>query len=99
MNKELEEAIDWLKNNIKYYQEQIKFIETTDCDYYDKEYELYKNRIKIFETILNYIENSIPKQVVEETFEYIEDYFERLNGPDEDVEYIKNKKQELLEGK
>lgn len=66
MNKELEEAIDWLKNNIKYYQEQIKFIETTDCDYYDKEYELYKNRIKIFETILNYIENSIPKKVVEE---------------------------------
>lgn len=51
------------------------------------------------EEVEELLENSIPKQLVEETFEYIEDYFERLNGPDEDIEYIKNKKQELLEEK
>lgn len=99
MNKELEEAIKWLENNIKYYQEQTKFIETIDSDYYDEEYELYQKRIKIFKILLNYIENSIPKEVVKEKIEYIEDYFERLNGPDEDIEYIREKKQELLEGK
>lgn len=66
MNKELEEAISWLKDNIKYYQEQIKFIETTDCDYYEEEKNLYKKRIKIFQTILNYIENSISKKEIEE---------------------------------
>ena len=29
----------------------------------------------------------------------IEDYFDRLNGPDEDMKYIRNKKKELLEEK
>lgn len=69
MDKELEEAIKWLEDNIKYYQEQIKFIEATDCDYYDEEKELYEKRIKIFKTLLNYIENSMPKSVVEEKIE------------------------------
>ena len=40
----------------------------------------------------------ISKQVVKEGLEDIEDYFDRLNGPDEDIEYIKQIKQELLEG-
>ena len=35
MNKELEEIKQWLKDNIKYYQEQIKLIEATECDNYD----------------------------------------------------------------
>lgn len=42
--------------------------------------------------------NSIPKQKVKEALEDIEYYFERLNGPDEDIEYIRQLKQELLEG-
>ena len=42
--------------------------------------------------------NSIPKQKIKETLEDIEYYFERLNGPDEDIEYIRQLKQELLEG-
>ena len=42
--------------------------------------------------------NSIPKQVVIEALENIEDYFERLNGPDEDIDYIRQVKKELLEG-
>jgi len=43
--------------------------------------------------------NSIPKQKVKEKLERIEDYFDRLNGPDEDIEYIRNIKKELLEDK
>ena len=41
---------------------------------------------------------SIPKQVVIEALEDIEDYIDRLNGPDEDIEYIRQVKQELLGG-
>ena len=44
------------------------------------------------------LENSIPTQVVIEALEDIEDYFDRLNGPDEDIEYIRQVKKELLEG-
>ena len=43
------------------------------------------------------IENSIPKQKVKNTLDDIYDYFERLNGPDEDIEYIESKRKELLE--
>ena len=41
--------------------------------------------------------DSIPKQKVKEILDDIYDYFERLNGPDEDIEYIENKRKELLE--
>ena len=34
---------------------------------------------------------------VKEILDDIYDYFERLNGPDEDIEYIENKRKELLE--
>ena len=44
------------------------------------------------------MENSIAKEKVIEAFEDIEDYFDRLNGPDEDMDYIRQVKQELLEG-
>ena len=48
---------------------------------------------------LDYVDkNYIPKQVVIESLEDIEDYFDRLNGPDEDIEYIRQVKNELLEG-
>ena len=43
------------------------------------------------------LENSIPKQKVKNTLDDIYDYFERLNGPDEDIEYIESKRKELLE--
>lgn len=72
MNKKLEEAIKWLENNIKYYQKQIEFIEILNSDYYDEEYELYKKRIETFKVILNYIENSIPKEVIEKKIEELE---------------------------
>lgn len=41
----------------------------------------------------------IAKQKVKKGLERIEDYFYRLNGPDEDIEYIRNIKKELLEEK
>ena len=40
----------------------------------------------------------IEKKKVKEGLESIEDYFYRLNGPDEDIEYIRKIKTELLEG-
>lgn len=46
-----------------------------------------------------YMKEFIPKQKVKEGLEKIEDYFDRLNGPDEDMKYIRNKKKELLEEK
>ncbi len=56
MTKEQEEAIEYLKKHIKYFEEQIKFIESTDCDYYDEELELYQNRVKQFNIVLSMLE-------------------------------------------
>lgn len=56
MTKEQEESIEYLKKHIKYFEEQIKFIEATDCDYYDEELELYQNRVKQFNTVLSMLE-------------------------------------------
>lgn len=53
MTEEQERAIKYLEKQINYFKEQIKFIEAVDCDYYDEEYKLYKNRVKQFETVLN----------------------------------------------
>lgn len=109
MNKELEEAVEWLKNNIKYYQEQLKIISALDdSDYYDEETKLYKNRIRIFETVLNYIENSISKEVIEEKIKILnKKEKEELKGTKgQDRYFIKQMYnyqrkilQELLEGK
>lgn len=89
MNKELEKA-----------KEQVQIFIDTGKEYFRAYGECYitEDELKSVEAVLQALENSIPKEKVEETFEYIEDYVERLNGPDEDIEYIKNKKQELLEG-
>lgn len=56
MTKEQKEAIDYVQKQIDYFKEQIKFIEAVDSDYYEEEYELYKNRIKQFSTVLNLIQ-------------------------------------------
>ena len=56
MTKEQEEAIEYFKKHIKYFEEQLKFIEATDCDYYDEELELYQNRVKQFNTVLSMLE-------------------------------------------
>ena len=59
-------------------------------------YVLEGNRVKL---VLYIKENYILKQKVIEALDDIYDYLERLNGPDEDIEYIENKRRELLEDK
>lgn len=63
-------------------------------------FKLENIKLENLNKILNYeLEDSIPKQKVKEGLEDIEDYFDRLNGPDEDIEYIRRIKKELLEDK
>ena len=59
--QEQEEAIEYFKKHIKYFEEQIKFIEATDCDYYNEELELYQNRVKQFNTVLSMLEEKDEK--------------------------------------
>lgn len=61
MIKEQEEAIDYVQKQIDYFKEQIKFIEAVGSDYYDEEYELYKNRVKQFETVLSMLKEKDKK--------------------------------------
>lgn len=56
VDKQEQEAIEYFKKHIKYFEEQIKIIEATDCDYYDEELELYQNRVKQFNTVLSMLE-------------------------------------------
>lgn len=53
MTKEQDEAIEYFKKHIKYFEEQIKFIKAADCDYYDEELELYQNRERQFNIVLS----------------------------------------------
>lgn len=69
-----------------------------------KEIEKLKEKVEthtylIFTPIEESLKDYIPKQKVKEGLEDIEDYFDRLNGPDEDMEYIRNIKKKLLEDK
>lgn len=80
MTDEEKKAIEYFKEHINYFQEQIKFIETVDCDYYDEEYELYKNRVKQFNTVLNLIK----KQQAD------------LEKKDKIIEKLKNNNKDLL---
>ena len=61
MTKEQEEAIDYVQKQIDYFKKQIKFIEAVDRTYYAAEYELYKNRVKKFETVLNMLKEKDEK--------------------------------------
>ena len=68
----------------------------------EKEKQRYKiafnQQVEVLKDTVKKLNDSIPKQVVIESLEDIEDYFDRLNGPDEDIEYIRQVKNELLEG-
>ena len=78
--QEQEEAIEYFKKHIKYFEEQIKFIEATDCDYYDEELELYQNRVKQFNTVLF---------MLEEKDEIIDLMSEQLTIPIHSKEWVK----------
>ena len=54
-------------------------------------------KFQAIEAVLQALDNCIPKEKVEKGIDRIEDYFDRLNGPDEDIDFIKEVKQELLE--
>lgn len=88
MTKE-QEAIKYFKKHINYFKEQIKFIEAVDCDYYNEEYELYKNRIKQFETVLSMIEKKDRR---------LNRQFKLLMKKDREIEQ-KNKQIELISEK
>lgn len=48
------------------------------------------------EEVEELLENSVPKEVIREKIEDIEDYFDRLNVPDEDIKFIIEKRKEIL---
>ena len=88
MNKELEEVIDNIKNIIEIFYEfpNPQSVKIKDCE------------VKNLETVLNYIENSIPKEVIidkilERKFELQQEY----KDFEDDIQL--NTLQKLLEGK
>lgn len=85
------------KVRIKELEEENRILEfqNEQVENYVKELKKYNKTVS--DRIVEYKKNSIPVQKVKEGLERIEDYFYRLNGPDEDIEYIKNIKKELLE--
>lgn len=85
-SKMLTEVQKDIKNFLTEREQDKKRIQELEADLY--------NANKIVEEYTD----SIPKQKVKEALEDIEYYFERLNGPDEDIQYIRQVKQELLEG-
>jgi hypothetical protein len=96
MTKEQEEAIEYLKKHIKYFEEQIKFIEATDCDYYDEELELYQNRVKQFNIVLSMLKEKdqiidlMAEEFKEKTLMYSDFTKEEVK------QYFKDKAKELL---
>ena len=84
-------AIDHILEEREEDKKRIKELEVLEDDLKDK-------RIAYVDTP-EFEEKFIAKQKVKEGLEDIEDYFDRLNGPDEDIEYIRNIKKELLEDK
>lgn len=98
----VDEAIDIVD---EMYQDRYKAIEKDDTILVNKLDDIKFTNLEFASVILlrevqslqSNLENSIPKQKIKEALEDIEDYFERLNGPDKDIEYIRQVKQELLE--
>lgn len=98
----VDEAIDIVD---EMYQDRYKAIEKDDTILVNKLDDIKFTNLEFASVILlrevqslqSNLENSIPKQKVKEILDDIYDYFERLNGPDEDIEYIENKRKELLE--
>ena len=111
INEEHQKINGELREKVKELEEKNKHLSNTsdyetislECTNLEEQLEIANNRIQELEEE-NYVrkiqiyEKSIAKEKVIEAFEDIEDYFDRLNGPDEDMDYIRQVKQELLEG-
>ena len=85
-----------IKENVKKLQARIKELEEENKKLKAKIDVTNWQEKTVYESLK---ERYIPKQKVKEGLESIEDYFYRLNGPDEDIEYIRKIKTELLEEK
>lgn len=101
MNKELEDikAIESFKKYIKSKEAETEFF-YKDEEYYKDGIEQNELHLKMLHTVLNYIENSISKEVIKEKIEEVrkmkfED--ERLNGAT--IDFAACKFEEILEGK
>ena len=90
----LEEVQDAINNILAEREQDKKKIQELEEE--NRIYVLEGNRVKLE---LYIKENYTLKQKVIEALDDIYDYLERLNGPDEDIEYIENKRRELLEDK
>lgn len=93
--QEQEEAIEYFKKHIKYFEEQIKFIEATDCDYYDEELELYQNRIKQFNTILSMLEEKDKEIQFQNDINKME--LDRHNKTEKNLKGIINKQNKIID--
>lgn len=92
--QEQEEAIEYFKKHIKYFEEQIKFIEATDCYYYEEELELYQNRVKQFNTVLFMLEEK--DKIIDLMAEKIFEEGIVWKNKEEVKQYFENKAKELL---
>lgn len=92
--QEQEEAIEYFKKHIKYFEEQIKFIEVTDCYYYEEELELYQNRVKQFNTVLFMLEEK--DKIIDLMAEKIFEEGIVWKNKEEVKQYFENKVKELL---
>lgn len=90
------EAIEHILAEREEDKKKIKELEENQQKFYNGEIYTAKQLKQVEENQKKYFIN---KQKVKEGLEDIEDYFDRLNGPDEDIEYIRNIKKELLEDK
>ena len=90
----LEEQLEIANSKIQELEEENmqKDLETIGTKEYTE-----ANMKEIIEKYYTANEDCILKQKVKQGLEDIEDYFDRLNGPDEDIEYIRHVKQEILE--
>lgn len=102
LNKDTLEVANELENLLSDYTRQKQINEEhkrINGELREKVKELEEENLIQRKQIMSIFDRGyISKQVVKEGLEDIEDYFDRLNGPDEDIEYIKQIKQELLGG-
>lgn len=73
-NKELEEAINYFKKRMDICLENAEICDEND---FDEEATCLRKEQILIETVLNYIENSIPKKVVENKIEKLKEIAEK----------------------
>ena len=99
-NKHLSNVSDYETISLEcvHLEEQLEIANSRIQELEKEKVELKEYNKIVSDRIVEYKKNSISKRVIIEGLEKIEDYFDRLNGPDEDIEYIRQVKKELLEG-